>query len=216
MKKFIDLTGQKFNKLLVIGLEKYIKKGKSTWLCKCDCGNKIITQGGNLKNNNTKSCGCLKKENGYKIGKSNIKHGLYRIPTYNSWISINQRCSNFNANNYKDYGGRGIAVCSRWTNKRDGFINFLEDMGRCPPGGSIDRINNNGNYCPENCKWSTTKEQSRNRRSSVILEHNNKKQCLQDWSIESGIKAETIQCRLKRGWSIEKALTTPAQKRRTR
>jgi len=169
MKK-IDLSGQKFNRLLVIeDTGKRRKNGTIIWLCKCDCGNFIKTSKDNL-DRATKSCGCLQKEITGQRSKGNsycLKHGHWSggkaSRTWKSWNSMKHRCLNENAPNYKYYGGRGITICDRWLNK-NGFENFLEDMGERPEGTSIDRVDNEGNYQPSNCKWSTPKEQINNRR----------------------------------------------------
>lgn len=119
-----------------------------------------------------------------------------------------QRCNNIKNQAYKDYGGRGIKVCERWLK----FQNFLEDMGERPDGYEIDRIDNDGNYCKENCKWSSSKENCRNKRNNRFLEYNNKKLCCAEWEEVIGIPQNIILLRIKRGWSIEKTLTTPVKK----
>lgn len=207
MNKFIDLTGQRFNKLFVMKLEKYIQGGKSTWLCRCDCGNEKIIIGYSLKNRNTRSCGCIKKEG------NNLKHGYNRIGkksrTYTIWQLMKTRCKNKNNKNYKDYGSRGIKVCDRWLK----FENFLKDMGKCPSGHSIDRINNNDGYYKENCKWSIAKEQARNKRNNRLITYNNKIQCLSALAEEYNIPYQLLYRRICRDkWSAEKALTTPMKK----
>ena len=128
------------------------------WLCRCDCGNYVEVPTGSLQSGNTRSCGCLLSTHGHTRCKQ-------RSRTYYSWSSMKQRCANQNTPRYKDYGGRGIRVCNRWLK----FENFLEDMGEKPEGYriSIDRIDNDGNYEPNNCKWSTPKEQASNRRNNV-------------------------------------------------
>ncbi|KKK59795.1 hypothetical protein LCGC14_3030790 [marine sediment metagenome] len=203
----IDLTSKKFGRLTVI---KRVDKNKSRnyrWLCKCDCGKEKIILGYNLKNGHTKSCGCLLKEG------NNTTHSHSKTKTYHSWHNMIRRCTNFNDLSYHNYGGRGITVCKRW---RNSFENFLEDMGEPPTDShSIDRINNNGNYCRENCQWTTRKEQNRNKRDSHLETYNGKTQCLSAWAEETGIAYWTLCARInKLGWSIEKALTTPVRKYR--
>ena len=123
------------------------------------------------------------------------------------------RCTNPSHKDYLSYGGRGISVCQRWLK----FENFLEDMGARPKGFSLERINNNGNYCPSNCKWATRKEQQRNTRSNRILEHDGKRMCLAEWAEELGINHRTLRSRLQRGWTISETLsTTMHTKLRTR
>lgn len=150
MSALIDITGQTYNKLTAI---EYSGGGK--WKCLCECGNYTNVKRGDLARNHTKSCGCLAVENAKTHGKRDSKE-------YNSWHGMKNRCLNENHVHYKHYGGRGITVCDEW---KDSFENFYKDMGDKPtPQHSIDRINVNGNYTPENCRWATKKEQSLNKR----------------------------------------------------
>jgi hypothetical protein len=152
----IDITGQRFGRLVVIEDAGRTKVGRVIWFCRCDCGGRTTVEGVLLRNGNTKSCGC---------GQSPFIHGHSRrgmwSPTYFSWQKMLQRCNNPNSDRYKYYGARGIIVCERWLHS---FENFLADMGERPPKRSIDRINNNGNYEPGNCRWATQSEQVRNSR----------------------------------------------------
>ena len=201
-----DLVGQKFGRLIVLKKKDKNKSGNYRWLCKCDCGKEKIIRGDNLKSGTTKSCGCLQKE-------KRMKHGHHArdktSKTYHSWQSMIQRCTNPKVHNYHNYGGRGITVCKRWLE----FKNFLTDMGESPGKGyQIDRINNNKGYKKSNCRWVTPKEQARNRRNNHLETYNGKTQLLIEWSEETGIPYRTLLSRLNRGWSIEKALTTPMGK----
>ena len=127
---------------------------------------------------------------------------------YNRWKQMKQRCSNPNCKAYGHYGGRGITVCERWLT----FRNFLEDMGEPPANLSLDRTDNDGNYCPENCRWVSWKDQCRNQRRNRNLTCNGKTMCITDWASELGCTTQAILGRIKRGYSIEDALTIPIKK----
>ncbi len=182
----------------------------------CYYGRIFKTRLSAIKNGHTKSCGCLQRETSSQIGKLNATHGHKRCGeesrTHHIWIGMRRRCNNPNDEAYKNYGGRGIIVCDRWNNKINGFKNFLEDMGECPKGYEIDRINNNGGYYKENCRWTTSKINNRNRRDNILLEFNGKIQCLSAWADEYNIIAGTLRYRLyKLKWSMREALTTPTR-----
>ena len=179
------------------------KSQKSHWLCECDCGETLITLSASLLNGRTTSCGCYKNE---QVGNRSRKHGKTHTTEYHIWLSMNQRCSNPNVVQYDRYGGRGIKVCNRWKNS---FELFLQDMGKRPKGHSIERKNNDGNYCPSNCIWATYKTQGRNKVNNHRLTFRGETKNISEWAEVIGINQSTLLFRIRRGWSIEKALTTP-------
>ena len=165
MPKIVSVEkGDKYGRLTIIEeVEPYIQRNGASnrqFRCSCDCGNEKITLMSSLRNNKCISCGCYQKEVATKHGK-----GYHYL--YGCWSDMKQRCYNQKNKHYKDYGGRGIKVCDRWL---ESFLFFLEDMGERPSGMSLDRINNNGNYEPLNCRWATNKEQVNNRRNTKSVE----------------------------------------------
>lgn len=206
-KLFQDITGKKFGRLTAIGYRgrtSELQARTSLWWFRCECGNVTLAQSNNVKNGHTSSCGCFAIES----AKANATHGMRHTGIYNCWVSLRARCYNPKATSYPIYGGRGIEVCERW---RNSFENFYEDMGPRPTGKSIDRINVNGNYEPSNCRWATQTEQGRNTTVNRIITHSGRSQCLQDWADETGISRDVIYSRIKLGWSVEEAITTPVQ-----
>jgi hypothetical protein len=181
----IDLTGQQYGRLRVLGFLRLDKVAR--WACVCDCGNLIEARSNALRIGNTKSCGCLRSENTLK---ALIKHGLSRTPTQRSWMGIKQRCLNPKNPDFHGYGGRGITMCESWMS----FSSFLSDMGECPTGMSIDRIDNEKGYYKENCKWATQTEQVRNRRKTLLWGG----RPLAEWAEKTGEKYMTLFYRLKK------------------
>lgn len=197
-----SLEGQKFGRLEVLwrAANKVEPSGavRTAWQCSCECGNGLVVTGHALKKGHTRSCGCLTKE-------KPIKHGRSRAPVYRSWAAMIQRCGNPKTRNFDAYGGRGITVCDKWKT----FKGFYEDMGDPAPGMTIDRIDNERGYGPGNCRWASREEQANNCRTNVFLSYAGNTLTISQWTRVTGISKGTIKNRLKRGWSAERALTTP-------
>ena len=193
MGAFIDLTGKHFGRWTVVERSNGTFGQNIRWLCRCDCGTERNVVGGDLRSGKSICCGCVKK------------HGYTYTPTYTSWNSMIQRCTNPNNLNYHNYGGRGIKVCDTW---RD-FRSFLADMGEKPEGTSLDRIDNDMGYCKENCRWATRKQQANNRRTNNNVTFGGKTLNLKEWSELCGVTSTTIYYRIfKYGWPLDQALTT--------
>jgi hypothetical protein len=211
-----DLTGHRFGRLTVLGLGEpvryradhptkpgQIKRWK--WRCRCDCGKEVSVDASNLKHC-TFSCGCHRRES---CGNLFRTHGDSGTPEYRIWCGMHKRCYNPNWKQYADYGGRGIKVCDRW---RKSYANFLADIGRRPsPNHSLDRIDHDGDYSPENCRWATAVEQARNRRMARMLTYGGETMCLSAWAERYSLRAQTLGRRLRAGWDAERALTTPVE-----
>ena len=195
MSKIIDLTGQRYGRVVVVSLIPEISGEKKKWLCHCDCGNDKSILALHLRSGHTQSCGCI-----------GTKHGERKNPAYWSYVSMLKRCYNTKHNAYKNYGGRGIAVCKRWRNSISAFIS---DMGPRPsPKHTIDRINNAKGYSPSNCRWATMKQQQRNRRNNRMLTYKGKTRCLSEWAELYGLSRHTLAGRINRyKWPVDKALT---------
>jgi len=207
-----DLTGQKFGRLTAHTRIKVPGK-RLRWGCACECGNQTEVPPSNLKSGNTKSCGCLATE----TNPVKTTHGLSRLPggrknpTFYVWQHLKDRCLNPNNEAYPNYGGRGIRVHPDWVSSFEAFYAYVGP--RPGPDWSIDRFpNNDGNYEPGNVRWATKKEQSRNRRTAVLLTFNAKTQCISAWAEELGSTRLRIWQRLRMGWSVERALTEPPQR----
>ena len=156
-----QMMGKKFGLLTVVGEAANSNTGRKRWLCKCECGGEVIKQVGDLQSGNTRSCGCYRKQ---RMINRNMTHGEAGTRTYRIWAYMKYRCADAGR---EEYGGRGITVCDRWTR----FEPFLADMGEAPAGKSIDRINNDAGYSPDNCRWATPAEQAQNKRDTVLDAH---------------------------------------------
>ena len=216
MSKRLNLEGKRFGKLLVLGFS-HADRGYTYWKCKCDCGNEIVIRGAYLtsKTKPTRSCGCLVKEtaaNNLPKHKC-ITHNMSKTKFYDVWNSMIMRCTNPNSKSYKRYGERGIKVCERWRT----FQNFYDDMFEDYKDGlSIDRINNDGNYEPSNCKWRSKKQQANNTRGNHLLTYKNKEYTLMEASEKFKVPYSALKRRIYKGWSIDKAIETPLRKDRRR
>lgn len=212
MPKLIDLSGQKFGRLTV--LKRAENKGKQTaWTCKCDCGNTTVVSACNLKSGHTHSCGCLWDEVVPTVNNElNTRHGETNTKLHKAWRNMRYRCFTPSCEAYGNYGGRGITVCAEWESY-EAFRDWSLNNG-FGEGLSLDRIDNDGDYCPENCRWVSMKVQQNNRRVNHCITFNGATRTIGEWATVTGIGWTTIKERLKRGWSIGDALTKTPQKRR--
>lgn len=204
--KRLSLLGQTFGRLTVTKDLGRHPQGRSYWECVCSCPKQTVmrVKGYWLTSGNTQSCGCLRAENSTA---ARFVHGMTSSSAYGTWRSMMERCYAPDYSNYENYGGRGIQVCDRWHDPRS----FLEDMGEPPSDAhTLDRIDVNGHYEPQNCRWATPKQQARNRRNNRLLTWRGKTQCVAAWAEELGIPYEALRMRLARPTStIEKALSRP-------
>jgi hypothetical protein len=208
--KFQNLTGGRYGQWLVLFYAGVSRTGPSSmWQCRCNCGVERIVGGSELTCDRSKSCGC-------RTGVARVvrvpsrpskTHGMFGTPEYGSWTSMIQRCCNPKAKGYHNYGGRGIRICAEW---RASFQAFFAHVGRRPsPDHSIDRIDNEGHYEPGNVKWATDREQNSHRRDSRVIVFQGTSLTLIEWSRRLGMDDGTIASRLRRGWTVEDALTKP-------
>jgi hypothetical protein len=203
-KNFQDLTGQIFGRLAVLSFIGRFKKPKSysyLWLCKCNCGKQTQADASHLRRGHTTSCGCYDRERRVTHGHAQRKK---QSREYQTWRNIKNRCLNPNWPQFELYGGRGITICERW---KDNFENFLTDMGKRPSGMEIDRFpDNNGNYEPGNCRWTTAKQQCRNMRSNRLITIDGETLTLAEWIEHSPLNAGAIRSRIYKGWPPRDAL----------
>ncbi len=206
-----DLIGQTFGRLTVLEQVVGTRNGRF-FRCRCECGTEKAVSGSALIHGDIVSCGCWRRE---RAGRVFLKHGAgprrQRSPEYSSWRAMIKRCYEPKSRGYDRYGGSGITVCGRW---RESFETFLADMGPRPSRQhSIDRFpNQQGGYEPGNCRWATAKEQGRNTKTNVMLEFRGETRCMSEWGELLGIPISTLHNRLHRGWSVERALSTPPRR----
>lgn len=197
-----DLTGGLFGRLTVTSFSHKDKFGLPVWNVLCSCGKEKQVSSTNLRGS-TKSCGCLRRESS---ANRLTTHGLSLTKTYKIWKGMISRCYYPMATGYANYGGRGIKVCDSW---RDSYQNFLSDMGECEDGFSINRIDFDGPYSPDNCTWSDIKTQNTNKRNNREVTHLGETLCISDWAVRLGVQEASIRRRLDMGWSDEKSIATP-------
>ena len=202
-----NLIGRKYGYLTVIGDAGRTKKYEHLWLCKCECGNTKITRGNRLKTGSCKSCGCYQKQ---QVAKANTRHGKSRTKLYKVWSTMIQRCENSNVQEYKNYGQLGISVCSEWhdfeTFEKWSMLNGYTE------GLTIDRINNQGNYNPRNCRWVSYTVQANNKQSNHLVTIGDETKTISEWCRVYHINDSTVRSRLSYGWDEVEAITTKVKK----
>lgn len=211
MQKPIDLIGRRFNSLTVVSRSGI--NGNSFYECSCECGNRITLRRERLLRMSVKSCGChLPPSKRHQVRSSVASSNCKGVtPGYKSWEAMRNRCLRPTFHKFPHYGGRGIKICDRWMKS---FKNFITDMGPRPsPNHSLDRIDNDGDYTPENCRWADRYEQANNMSTNRLVQFNGKTQTLAMWGRELGFHKSLIPCRLRNGWSMERAMSTPPRPR---
>jgi hypothetical protein len=197
----INIEGKTFGRLTVVGRDDapVAIRRDARWVCRCECGNMITTNSSTLRRGTSTSCGCFRRE---KLLQIHQTHGMTGTTEFRIWSGMLRRCLNAKVPEYNRYGGRGISMCVRWLV----FENFFEDMGQRPPGKTLDRKDNDGNYEPSNCRWATPREQASNRCNARLIRVNGETKTVLEWAAVLAISPKTIHTRLHRGWSNERAL----------
>jgi len=202
------MIGQQFGRLQVIAQA----SGRRNWQCRCACGGGKVVRADHLRAGLIQSCGCIRSETSARRNIERRTHGhasdRARSPTYRTWQSMLTRCFNPNADNFDDYGGRGITVCERWLS----FEAFLADMGERPGGTTINRLDNLRGYEPGNCQWATPVEQQNNKSDNVVIAAEGREQTMAEWAREKGLGYQTLRKRLECGWPVERALNESARR----
>lgn len=193
------IMGNRYSRMTVIS-EPFKKDGDKEWriICRCDCGEERVVHARSLPSGNTKSCGCIQGDE---------RHDMSKSREYYSWKGMIQRCQNPNHIFFELYGARGVTICDRWLD----FRNFYADMGPRPPRHTLDRIDNFGDYEPNNCRWATPKTQTNNMRANRLVFYNGEWLTAMQWSEKSPVDYDTFLWRLKRGWGMEKIMSTPSK-----
>ena len=203
MRPITNLDGKTFGRWRVLAYFGSTKHHASLWVCVCSCGTEKVVSSAGLNSGRSRSCGCLHKE---VVGRMKTKHGKHKTAIYSVWRSIKGRCLNKSDSAFPYYGGRGITVCKRWMK----FENFYADMGEPKPGMSIDRIDNDRDYRPSNCRWVDRNTQMRNTRANRMLTAYGKTKCAAAWCEQFGLNKGTLKWRLSAGWPVERAVSEPA------
>ena len=214
-----DLTGMRFGKLTAVERDSSIRAGRTFWICQCDCGEIVSVRSNGLLTGNTQSCGCTRRDKLVARNKSNSTHGAKRNGEverlYSIWESMKRRCYSQSHEGYKYYGARGIVVCDEWKNDYESFKKWSLSNGY-NKSLTIDRINADGNYCPENCRWTSAKEQANNRRNNRVVEYDGERFTIAQLSEKTGLSYRTLDYRLSHGWEVQKAIEQPSKRRKSR
>ena len=203
MTKRDCMLNHRFTRLVVTSEAGRSKSGELLWLCKCDCGNEVRVPGRALRDGITRSCGCLKRD---VCAARHTKHNIYGYPLYKCWINMKGRCTCPTNKSYKYYGGRGITLCDEWMNDPLAFYNWALENG-WRKGLTIERMDVDGPYSPDNCTWATRAQQSNNMRTNHQITYNGRTQNLSQWADELGIPRQRLSYRINKGWPIEKAFS---------
>ena len=214
MGQFVDLTGCRFSRLLVLERDMQYSGHNTAWRCLCDCGTIVSVVGGDLKAGKTKSCGCLKREQSRKrcVLHNSQKDGHSKDRLYQIWADMKTRCLNSRNPFYHCYGGRGIRVCDEWIESYDAFKKWAIKHGY-DDSLTIDRINVDGDYTPDNCRFVSQKVQANNRRNNRFLTYNGKTHTISEWSKITGIPYGTLSGRILCGWQEKRAIEEPVKKK---
>lgn len=210
--KHVIPVGSKFGRWTVLD-ETRTAKGKLAWRCRCECGTERVVVGTSLRRGASRSCGCWSSEVSSRTCVKRCKtHGKTGTRAFRTWSAMLDRCRNQRSSNYPRWGQRGIRVCERWASS---FENFYADMGDPPDGATLDRIDNDGDYCPDNCRWANGIEQSRNRPGyNRMVTYCGVTATVAEWAQRTGLSYSTIWQRINAGWPVNVALTKPARRRR--
>lgn len=201
--RLINMAGKRFGMITAKSFAGTNRHKAAKWNCECDCGKSCVKLGHLLRSGKTTSCGCYHRK---QAADRLTTHGESKSGLWHTWKNMVDRCLNPSSKQYADYGGRGISVCDRWAAS---FLEFMSDMGAKPSAGmTLERVDNDAGYSPENCRWASRKDQARNKRSNVVIELDGERLVLADWAKRIGITANALTLRLYR-WPLRKALLMP-------